>query len=184
MRKRSKHPPKKQKTNLLSYWFRAEVTKSSLHFLNVRKLGGSVSICHQNELSPADHSSLQRGRTGKTRQQAKLASIYDVFGCCFQVHSSWTSLHSPFAQHLLSPCSSPVSWPAPYLDRTLLCTAMQPDRTREQVFGKRPAQFPLKRKKNHLSGLVFAAIIDYNDLIGKRRVLFLWERSSGIYVTK
>lgn len=47
--------------------------------------------------------------------------------------------------------------------------------------------FELKKKKqflNYLGSLVFAAIIDYNDLIGKRGVLFLWERSSGIYFTK
>lgn len=159
----------------LSYRFRGEVAKSGLQFLNVRKLGGSIGICHQNELSSADHSALQCGRIETMRQQAKLVS-----GRWVQVHSSWTPLVSPFAQHLLSPCSSPVSWPAPYLARTLLCTAMQPERRRGQdksfLATESPAHFPFKKKKKyHLSGLVFAAIIDYNDLIGKRRVLFLWK---------
>lgn len=71
---------KKTKQKTLSYRFRAEVTKSSLHLFKVRELGGSVSICHQDELSPADHSSLQCDRTGKTRQQAKLASIWTYLG--------------------------------------------------------------------------------------------------------
>lgn len=135
----------------LSYWFGAEVTKSGLHFFKVRELGGSISICHQDELSPADHSSLQRGRTGKTRRATGKISIYlVVFGSRRQAPSSWTFLISPFAQHLLSPCSAPVSWPAPYLDHTLLCTATQPDRMMEQdkfFANESPAHFPFKKKK-------------------------------------
>lgn len=46
------------KTPTRSYRFRAEVTESGLHFLDVGELCGSVSVCHQNEPSPADHGSL------------------------------------------------------------------------------------------------------------------------------
>lgn len=123
------------------------------------------------------------------RDNRQISIYWGAFWCCVQIHSSWTSLVSPFGQHLLSPCSSPASWPAPYLVRTPSCTAMQPDRTTEKessLLRLKIQHFSIsvkKKKQNHLSGLIFAAIIDYNDLIGKRGVLFLWERSWEIDFT-
>lgn len=38
--------------------FRVEVVESSLHFLNVRKSCGSISICHQDDSSPGAHRPL------------------------------------------------------------------------------------------------------------------------------
>lgn len=169
---------------ILSYQFRAEVTKSRLCFLNVRKLCGSISICHQNELSSADHSSLQWGRTGNKRQQSKSASR-----CIWVLHSSRQQLNifgltirtaPPFPLFFTSVMTRTLS--GPY--SLVYCNATwRNNGTGQSLFfcNWMSNTFPAKKeKKNHLSGFVFAAIIDDNDLIGKRGVIFLWERSGGI----
>lgn len=123
-------------------------------------------------------------KRGKTRRREKLASVYARLNAGCKCNSSGTCLVSPSARHLLCPGSSPVSWPAPCLGRALSCTATPPDGTPKQdkSFARKKVSKKVSLiKQMHLRGLVFASVVDYNDLIGKGGVLFLWKRPSGIY---
>lgn len=122
-------------------------------------------------------------------ETTKWASIETYLGAafkCIAVGHLWSyHLHSTSFPPVLHQCHDP------HLIWTVLSCVLQRNLTEQwnkisllQLKVQHIFHFKRKKKKNYLSGLVFAAIVDYNDLIGKRGVLFLWERSSGINFTK
>lgn len=87
-----------------THWFRLEFIQSSFHFLQVGKLGGSISICHKDELPSGTHRSLSvwHKHTVKSPTHARTHTLYSALLSHHPHSSSFTPvLHQCQDSHFI-----------------------------------------------------------------------------------